>query len=184
MKKRRARKRLVGVTLFGFVFILWGASLLYAASVFSSPRFQSSVTSVANKIVEDPEMQQFIQRYSKVKQDFESEKWATAVHGMPSVAVAWAVLFITAGIGLLQCSYLARWLIISLALWEVLDKSIVPLVTLVVTKEQVPSHLVGRLYTDLVWTGVWNGLILWYLLRPSVKAQFRPQRTRVTTSNK
>lgn len=87
---------------------------------------------------------------------------------------------IAAGIGLLELQEWARWLCVIGAGVSLVSNFLM----LAVPQESLPSLLqwvwvIGEqweswlLVREKVWLGfVWNGLALWYFLRPAVKAQF------------
>ena len=149
------KKRSLGVTIFGILFIVCGV-LTSLGTVFtaSAPKVLPTI-STERRARMGPERQQKL---------VQAEAFAASPWFGPYVAfatVASLILF-ASGFGLLMLRSWAWWL------------------TLAVSGISLLSSVAGL----IIWKGVdlqplrvcfvlsWNGLTIWYFLRPAVKAQF------------
>ena len=144
-------KRSRGVTVFGVLFIVF--SVLALVSLVATP---SLLQNIRGQLPEN----------AQVRIDMTLAELSSR---MP-LAIALSIGGLIAGIGLLLRQRWARLLAIVLSIGA-----------LAMTAYQLATQ--GGLWTGREWvavivgtvpSAVWNGLVIWYFLRPPVKAEFAP----------
>ena len=139
-------KRSIGVTIFAILFLIGGAMGLFGTLY--GPKLMQSIASTEGMSPETQAQAQEAQQLMSKQSGF-----------MLAISVA----SIISGIGLLMLLGWARWLTIVLAGISVAQ--------LLVGFMGSP-HWTAATLLMAVLSLAWNGLIVWFFLRPSVKAQF------------
>ena len=165
------KKRSLGVTIFGILFIVWGV-LASLGTVFtaSAPKVLPTI-SVERRDRMSPERQQKLAQ----AEAFAASPWFGPYIAFAAVA---SLVLLTSGFGLLMLRSWAWWLTLTASGISLLSQTVSPIIWK--GAELQPLRL--------CFTLSWSGFIIWYFLRPSVKAQFRKgsDKRQVTsnTSNK
>lgn len=152
------KKRSRGVTIFGVIFIIGGTLGLIGQILV--PWIRQSVGNVlTEKSVQlEPEKRQQLADASTV---LISPQYRAVAGGTSTVRLA-------TGVGLLMLQSWAYWLVLIIAgvssIWMVANELFVG--------KLMGEFMIGPYWVYLILSLGWNGLIVWYFLRPSVKAQF------------
>jgi len=145
-----ARKRSVGVTVFGILFIIF--NIVGLASLLAAPSMLQSIVDAGGAT---PEL---VAQAEATRERLESGLGA---------AVTLGVFGFGAGVGLLLLQRWARALTLALAVismvWTLVN---------VFSAGPLPQGQEWIVVLGLLPTFAWNILVIWYFLRPNVKAQF------------
>jgi hypothetical protein len=146
----QAKKRSVGVTVFGVLFIVF--NIVGLISLLVAPAMLQAVVDAGGAT---PELQA---QADATREQLES--------GM-GAAVTLGIMGFGAGVGLLLLQRWARALTLSLAgisiLWTIIN---------MFRAGPLPPGQEWVVILGLLPTFAWNGVVIWYFLRPNVKAQF------------
>ena len=145
------KKRSVGVTVFAVLFIV-GAVLALLSLVTTPKAIEMALTTPGLAPETKTQMEATLHL-------FRSRIGLIALQAIGGLA---------AGVGLFMLLGWARWLTIILAGLSVIQVGIS-----LVTQRGLPTGPgAGMALAALVFSLAWSGLIIWFFLRPSVKAQF------------
>jgi hypothetical protein len=146
------RKRSAGVTAFGVLFIIF--NVIGLISLFAAPSMLQAIVDAGGAT---PELQA------------QADATRAQLESGLGAAVTLGVLGFGAGIGLLLLQRWARALTLALAVistvWTLVN---------VFRAGPLPPGQEWMIVLGLVPTIAWNGLVIWYFLRPNITAQFAP----------
>ena len=145
------KKRSVGVTIFAILFIV--GALLSLISTVTTPKALHAMLDAPGMTAESKTQMQ------TTLQLFQSRVW---------LILGQAVAGLAAGVGLLMLQGWARWLTILLA-----GLNIVQVVVSLVTQGGLGGGAAGAVaLVALLFSLAWSGLLIWFFLQSSIKAQF------------
>ena len=148
------RKRSVGVTIFSVIFIIGGALGLIGQILV--PWIHQSVGNVLTE--------KGVQLEPEKRQQLADANTVLISSQYRALAVGTSAVQLATGVGLLMLQSWAYWLVPIIAG--------VSLIWMAANELFVGKLMIGPSWVYLILSLGWNGLIVWYFLRPSVKAQF------------